>query len=133
MAPPPRVNIGGTAPRVHGGALPRFEASSSKVDSAPDSPGKPGLIPWFGERGQVGDKRAILPPPSAGIAGRNGTPILAPTEFTQVEFATLFMELRGGLKLGRHLVTKAGRGGGKLNALVRRFLSAPTSRPSSPS
>src|SRR5208282_3284785 len=56
-----------------------------------------------------------------------------PTEFTQVEFATLFMELRGGPKLGRHLVTKAGRGGGTLNALVRRFLSAPTSRPSSPS
>ena len=44
-----------------------------------------------------------------------------------------FMELRGGLKLGRHLLTKAGRGGGKLNALVRGFVSAPTSRPSSPS
>ncbi len=44
-----------------------------------------------------------------------------------------FMELRGGLKLGRHLVTKAGRGGGRLNALFRRFVSAPTSRPSSQS
>ncbi len=43
------------------------------------------------------------------------------TEFTQVLFATLFMELRGGLEVGRHLVAKAGRGGGKLNALVRRF------------
>ncbi len=43
------------------------------------------------------------------------------TEFTEVLFATLFMELRGGLEVGRHLVAKAGRGGGKLNALVRRF------------
>src|SRR5208282_235908 len=43
------------------------------------------------------------------------------TEFTQALFATFFMELRGELELGRHLVAKAGRGGGKLNALVRRF------------
>jgi len=43
------------------------------------------------------------------------------TEFTQVLFATLFMELRGGLEVGRHLVAKGGGGGAKLNALVRRF------------
>src|SRR5208282_2112465 len=51
----------------------------------------------------------------------DGCPPYAATEFTQVLFATLFMELRGWLEVGRHLVAKAGRGGGKLNALVRRF------------
>ena len=55
------------------------------------------------------------------------------TEFTEVLFATLFMELRGGLEVGRHLVAKAGRGGGKLNALVRRFRLLRLRAPSCPS
>jgi len=49
------------------------------------------------------------------------------TEFTQVLFAMLFMELRGDLELGRHLVAKAGRGGGKLNAARPALSSALTS------
>ena len=44
------------------------------------------------------------------------------TEFAQVEFATLSWCCAAGLELGRNLVSEAGRGGGKLNALVRRLL-----------
>src|SRR5208282_3000531 len=63
----------------------------------------------------------------------DGCPPYAATEFTQVLFATLFMELRGWLEVGRHLVAKAGRGGGKLNALVRRFRLLRLRAPSCPS
>ncbi len=51
--------------------------------------------PYLSPPGQTGD------PPSR----------THPTEFTQILFATLFMELRGGLERGRHLVAKAEEAG----------------------
>ncbi len=41
--------------------------------------------------------------------------------FHSIRILKLFMELSGGLEPGRRFAAKAGRGGGKLNALVGRF------------